>query len=226
MPALPPYLPARDINFDAWLNNFASLTTATPAAYGLSVGDAATIAAQVAAWTAAYTPILSPATKTATAVAAKVTARVTVAGQVRTWAQGVANNPGVSSSDKVALGLNPRTTPPSPITAPASNPVLMIQSASSLAVILRYRDAAASPSVKAKPFGVIRLEIRFMTSVSAITDPTDLVEVLSATKSPAVVQFDPSSAGKQAYFAARWATRTGLFSPWSPIISFTVPIGT
>ena len=159
MPGLAPYIPVRDADLNNWLANFSTLITAAPATYGLSTADAATIASEVAAWVAAYTPVTSSSTKTAQAVAIKNTAKVTVISQIRVYAQVVANNPGVTSGNKIALGLNPKTSGPSPITAPTSNPVLVVQSAGHLSIILRYRDSAASPSVKAKPYGAIACQI-------------------------------------------------------------------
>jgi hypothetical protein len=39
------------------------------------------------------------------------------------------------------------------------------------------------------------------------------------------VRFDASAANMPACFAARWGVQTGGVSPWSRIVSFTVPIG-
>lgn len=225
MPALPPYIPNPDAKFNNWVNNFSTLITASPATYGLSSGDASTIAGAVATWNAAYALVTSPSTKTAMAVSDKNTARVTTLGIVRPYAQNISLNAGVASADKIAVGVNPRTSTPSPISPPASSPVLTVQSGQNLAVILRYRDSAASPSVKSKPYGVSRLQLSYGTATVPPTDPSVLTSVLSPTKSPFVVQFTAADAGKQAYFAARWVTRTGLFSPWSPIVNFTVPVG-
>lgn len=225
MPAVASYIPAQDAKLNLWLLNFASLTTATPAAFGLSVGDAATIASQVASWTAAYTPVTSPSTKTAQAVSAKNTARVSVVAQLRTWAQAIANNPGVSSDNKIALGLNPKTSTPSPITPPASNPVLTVQGAGNLSLIVRYRDSASSVSVKAKPYGVKQCQIFFATSATPIVTPVASGGVVLATKSPITIQFDASDGGKQCYLWGRWVTQRGGYSPWSPITNFTVPVG-
>ena len=48
MPALPPYIPAQEGQFNTWLNNFSTLISANPPAYGLMTSDAANIAAQTA----------------------------------------------------------------------------------------------------------------------------------------------------------------------------------
>lgn len=225
MPALPPYIPNPDAKFNNWVNNFSTLITAAPMTYGLVAGDATAIAAVVATWNTAYALVTSPSTKTAQAVSDKNTARVTTLATVRPYAQQISLNAGVASADKIAVGVNPRTSTPSPITPPNSNPVLVIQAAQNLATIMRFRDSAAAPSVKSKPYGVLRCEVKYLVSVTPITDPTLLTQVVSATKSPFVVQFGGGDVGKQCYFAARWATRTGGFSPWSPIANFTVAAG-
>lgn len=223
MPAVAPYIPTTDAGLDAWLNNFSTLITASPSAYGLLSSDAATIAAAVASWHAEYLLVSSPTTKTASTVSAKNTAKVTTLGIIRPYSQNIANNPGVSSSNKIALGLNPKTSTPSPITPPASNPILTVQSAANLSMILRYRDSAASVSVKSKPYGVKGCQIFGVASAIPITDPTKLPLLLVATKSPVTVTFPSGSAGMQVYMAARWAIQTGGVSPWSPMINFTCP---
>lgn len=225
MPALAPYIPPRDIDFSAWLLNFSTLITASPSTYGLLSSDATTIAALYASWLAAFTPVTSPSTRTAALVSAKNTVKVSVLSQVRVYAQTISINPGVASGDKTAVGVNPRTSTPSPVSPPDSNPVLVVQSASNLSVILRYRDSAASPSVKAKPYGTIACQVRFLVSSTPVLAVDALTGLKVATKSPVVLQFDPADAGKQCYYAARWQTRTGLYSPWSSIINFTVAAG-
>lgn len=225
MPAVAPYIPPKDAALNNWLANFSTLITASPGTYGVTSTDASTIAAAVAAWTAAYLPVTSPSTKTAQTVSDKNTQKVTVLAIVRPYAQTIGKNPGVTSANKIALGLNPQTSTPSPITPPVSNPVLTVQSGANLSIIIRFRDSAASPSVKAKPYGVKSLQLFCLVSLTAVTDPTIMLLKATATKSPLTVTFNSGDAGKQAYFAARWATQKGEYSPWSPIINFTVPAG-
>jgi len=92
-------------------------------------------------------------------VGAKNVAKVTVTAQIRTYAQTIANNPGVSGDNKIALGLNPKTSTPSPITPPTTYPALTLQNQTPLQATLRYRDSAASVSVKAKPYGVTQCQV-------------------------------------------------------------------
>jgi len=221
MPALAPYIPNRDSQLDLWLTNFSSLITANPPLYGLMSSDATNIAAAVAAWSAAYALVTSPSTKTAATVSAKNTERVTVLAIVRPYAQQISLNPAVASTDKVAVGVNPRTSTPSPITPPSSSPVLLLQAATPGSIILRFRDSAASPSVKAKPYGVTQCRLYGMSSATPITDPTKLPLLATPTKSPFLVNTLGMAIGQQVYFAAQWAIRTGGLSNFSPILSVT-----
>jgi hypothetical protein len=222
MPALPPYIPNRDSKFDEWLANFSTLITAAPGTYGLMAGDAANIAAAAASWHAAYLLVTSPTTKTAATVSAKNTSRVNTLAVVRPYAQTISLNQGVTSGNKIAVGVNPRTSTPSPITPPTTNPILVLQSAANLSAFIRYRDSAASVSVKAKPYGVTQIQIYGAASATIVTDPTTLPLKGTFQKSPLVLTFASGNAGQQFYTAARWATRTGGLSPWSPIINFTI----
>jgi hypothetical protein len=223
MPALAPYIPPKDAALSTWLANFSSLITAAPATYGLLSSDATAIAAAVLTFQTAYTLVTSPATKTANTVSAKNTDKVLVLATVRPYAQQISNNAGVTSANKVALGLNPKTSTPVPITTPTTYPVLTAQSTSTAGTILRFRDSVASPSVKAKPYGVIGCQIFAKSSTTPITDPTTLLLLTTATKSPVTVPLTPISLpAPPVYFAARWISRKGLIGPWSPIISYNV----
>jgi len=155
-------------------------------------------------------------------VSAKNVALATYLPLVRSYAQGIANNVGVSSAAKIALGLNPKTSTPSQITAPTSTPILLVQYAAAGQIALRYRDSAASPSSKAKAFGAIQCRICGLVSATPVTDPTLLPQVAIATKSPFLLNTSGFAKGSTVYLAAYWVTRKGLVSPPSPIISTIV----
>lgn len=222
MPALPPYIPTKDADLSTWAANFSALITTSPGTYGLVSGDAVAIAAQNSAFQAAYALVTSPSTKTPTTVAAKDTAKITMLATIRPYAQQISLNAGVSTGNKIAVGVNPRTSVPAPITAPTTNPSLTIVSALPLQHVVRYRDSTASPSVKSKPYGVIQIQIFASVSVTPITDPTLLAFQQATAKSPLLQTWPSGDLGKIAYYAARWVTRSGLVGPWSPIVNFVV----
>lgn len=220
MPALAPYIPTKDADLDLWAGNFATLITAGPGTYGLLTSDAVTIQAAVDAWHAAYLLVTSPTTKTAQTVSDKNTQKTTMLGIVRPYAQQISNNPGVSSANKIALGLNPKTSLPSPITPPASNPVLSILSQNTGIVNFTYRDSLTSPTSKAKPYGVKSCQLYGVQSDTPIVDPLELVQRATMTKSPFQFSFPGGYVpGKRWYFAAVWQIQTGGQSPWSAIVN-------
>ena len=222
MPALPPYVPTKDADVDNWATNFSTLLTAAPATYGLVAADATTVAAARLSWHTAYLAAISPSTRTPTTVAAKNVARVNMLAVLRPYAQTISLNAGVSSGNKTAIGVNPRTSVPTPIAAPATNPVLTVDQALTLQHVLRYRDSLSSPSVKSKPYGVVQIQIFAATSATPITDPTLIAFKDQTTKSPALVSWQAGDKGKTAYYTARWVTRAGLVGPFAPIVSFVV----
>ena len=102
MPRVAPYIPTKQSIFDTWFLNFSSLITTSPSTYGLVAGDAVVIAALYTSWHAAYVLTTSSSTKTAAAVAAKNVAYASAITQVRSYAQQIANNAGVSNNAKIA----------------------------------------------------------------------------------------------------------------------------
>lgn len=217
--AVAPYIPPKNADLVAWQLNFSTLLTAAPATYGLMTSDAATVAAAYAALNAAYGLITSPSTKTATTVQAFNIQKVTSLSVFRPYAQTIANNAGVSASNKIAIGVNARTTPPTPVPSPPTYPVLYFGSNSNAGQVIRYHDSANSASVKSKPFGVLQIQIFATVSTTPITDPTLLDYRLSITTSPFQLTMGSGNAGKTAYYAARYITRKGLLSSYGPIIS-------
>lgn len=223
MPALAPYLPPKNSDYDAWLANFSGLITANPPLFGLTAGDAIIIGNAYAAWHAAFLLATTPITKTPVTVALKDAERILSMDIARPFAVQISLNAGVLAADKVAVGVNPRTSVPAPIMAPNSAPDVSVQSAIALTLFMRFRDPLTSPKVKAKPYGVTRCQLFGKTSAVQIYDPWDLLWVKDATKSPFKVDFDASEAGKRFYFAGRWIVRTGLSSPFSAVGDFIIP---
>lgn len=216
------YIPPKDAALSSWILNFSTLITANPPLYGLLTGDATAIAGQNTAYQAAYALAVNPSTRTPTTVQGKNIAKASALAVCRPYAQAIANNAGVTAANKIALGLNPRTNTPTPVTAPTTFPNLTIQSAGVQTHVLRYRDSAAAPSVKAKPAGAIALQLYATASATPITDPAALDFRGPITKSPLQVSWESGDVGKTAYYSSRWVTRKGLVGPWSAVTSFTI----
>jgi hypothetical protein len=225
MTAAAPYMPEAQAEFDAWLKNFSTRISAGPQKYNLSEADAAIVAEVFAEWSAAYRPVTAPASKTKVTVAAKMAAREMAEATIRPCAQIIANDPNVSPEAKVALGLNPRINGRTPIKPPQTSPMLSVAPAGNLLLKLTYQCSGSGVSKRAKPPGVTACQLFYAVSPTPITNQSELPLKMLATKSPVHLRFDAREANMPCYFAARWGVQTGGVSPWSRIVSFTVPIG-
>lgn len=232
-----PYIPARDSTLDVWADNFQTLISASPTTYGLNAPDAAAIANAFTLWHAAYLlggstgspPVpVNPSTFTSVTVAEKNSQKIAMTTLYRAYASQIRINPGVSNSDKTALGLNLPNNSPSPIGAPSTWPLLAIVSAGPGLHEIRYNDSA-TPSLRKKPFGAIGMQLFRGIGAAVITDPDLCHWLAQVTVNPFVSMFDPGDAGKIATYFARWITRgrqaggaNGLVGPWSASVSMTI----
>ena len=219
------YLPQKDADLQNWVLNFKTLIAANPTTYGLKAADATAITSLYTAWNAAYVLVTSPTTKTAATVAAKNIARTNMNATYRSYAQNIANNAGVTSANKIALGLNPRTSIPTPVAAPVTYPLLAFPSTLSNGIVLRFRDELASPSVKAKPPGVTGLELHVGLADPGTSGANIAAMPLAAikTKSPDVIDTTAIGHGVPIWVAARWITRRGLTGPFSSVTALHTP---
>jgi hypothetical protein len=225
MAAKAPYMPDAEVKFDLWLDNFSTLLSDEPLRYGLAAEEAAVIAETRAEWKAAYQLDRFPSMKNRVSVAAKLAARDMAERTARHYAQRIANNTEIPPGDKVALGLNPRNSERERIKPPARGPLLAVKKVDHLSVTLVYSRRGDGVTSRAKPPGVTGLLLFYTTAAEPVRQPSELPFKMIATKSPIHIRFDAAEGNRTAYFAARWAVPNGGVSPWSPIVSFTVPVG-
>jgi hypothetical protein len=220
------YIPSTDSALDAWSQNFSTLISATPTDYGLTAGDATSIANAVDAFHDAYGVTLDPNTRTSPAIAAKDELRAAMLVVVRPFAMQVNAQASVTDEQRADLGLTIRKTVQTPIPPPATAPLVSLVSAFPGVATLDYRDPS-TPTSKAKPFGVIGVQIfRSVGTVPAV-DPAQASADATVTKSPFALSFAPGDTGKIATVFARYVTRGGpagvaQVGPWSAPLSFNV----
>ena len=213
------YIPASDANFNNWLTNFSAVLSADPSAYGESSGSAAGMASLTAAWSLAYAAATNPETRTSPAVAAKDAARFNATQEAQQIAARIRANTSVSNAQRVDIGLPVPSATPTPVPAPTSAPALALRSATPGVQLLAYSDTAA-PTGKAKPYGVIGVEMWVSTGTVPATDPAACKYVGTFTKSPFRLAFGAGDAGKVMTAYARFVTRSGpagvaQTGPWS-----------
>jgi hypothetical protein len=221
MAASAPYLPQQDAALQAWAANFDSIVAVDFASLGVSAPEAAAITAAVADFTAKLTLATDPGTRTPVAVAAKNVSRAAMLATIRPIAIRIAIDPSILPEDKTDLGLNPHTSGPTPVSAPGTFPLLDILKATPGCQVIRYRDSD-TPTTRAKPYGVIEMQIYVVIGEAAVEEPTNAVYFDSATKSPHMLFFDPADNGKVATLFGRWRNRNGLLGPWSGPVAMTI----
>jgi hypothetical protein len=219
------YIPPKDADFSAWLLNFSTLLTASPATYGLTAPDAVAVAAQNTAFQAALVASTDPSTRTPVTVAAKDAARAAAEFVVRPLAVAISLNAGVTPGDKTAIGVTVRSTTPTPVPAPVVAPVIALLAATPLVQQLQVRPVGSS--TKAKPPGCIAIEIARSVGTVAAVDPDQLSIVGQYGKTPLTQTFAGADQGKVVTYAARYRTRSGpagvsQAGPWSALVSFVV----
>lgn len=215
------YIPAKDAQFLAWLDNFDNLTSVNFAAYGLTGGEATSITTVRTNFDSSYATATDPTTRTPVTIALKDVDKATASATVRPLAQKIRNNPAVSDPERVALGLTVPDTAPAPIPAPTTFPLLDLLRATPGQHWLQYRDSD-TPTTKAKPFGATGMELWSAIGVAAAPTPATASYLGTVTKSPLSVTLDAGDVGKVATYFARWITQRGLVGPWSSGVSLTV----
>lgn len=226
MPANPPYIPAKDVDFDAWLTNFSTLLTAAPTTYGLLAGDAVIVAGLQASWNAAYLLATTPSTRTPVTVADKDAEKVAALAGVRPYAQRIAANPGVTDMDKVAIGVTVRVTTRTPVPPPAVSPGLSLVAMTPGQGQFRYFNLA-DPNSKKVPYGSGGVEVWSAVGTAFATDPSQATFRGRVTKAPFIQSFDPGDSGKKLTMWVRYVNRGGahgqpLVGPWSDVLQAVV----
>jgi len=147
------FLPTKDAQLAQWANNFDTQITASPAAVGLSIAQAAEFTAVNTVWQAAYLTSVEPSTAGPSATAAKNSARKPMKEKARELAAIIRAFPALTDQQRVDLWLTVPDPNPSPVPVPTSAPDILIDKTEGNLVTVRLRDAE-NPDSRGKPDGV------------------------------------------------------------------------
>lgn len=215
------YIPATDAHALAWFKNFANRLTADPTRYGLVAADAASVQALVDAYEVAYGVVTDPAGRNPGTVAVKDEARAAAETLCRQYGLLIKYNAGITTQDKLDLGLRPVNLNRDPVPPPDSSPLLNVLGATPGSHTVRYSDTS-TPDSGRKPFGVIQLQLFVAVAETPVVDPAAASLYGCFTKNPVGVVFDAEDNGRIATYFACWITRRGDTGPWSLPISMTI----
>ena len=103
------------------------------------------------------------------------------------YAQGIKANQGVDNQSKVELGIHVDDPTPTPIPAPTTAPMLVIQGAFSGQHEIRYADEN-TPASRRKPAGAIQIQINRIVAPGPVPLPGGSTMVGLYTKQPILVE--------------------------------------
>lgn len=218
----PPYYPTRITDLLPWAGNFATLLTANPATYGLTVGDASACQAAYDAWEPVQAQALEPATRTSAIVAQAAQLRADMAAVLQPRATLISQNASVTAEDKTAIGVTLRSSVRTPVTAPTVAPLLSLEAVRTNAVAIRYANAE-TPNSKAAPRGCGGVEIVGVYGTAPATDPTEGAILGRITKSPGQIN-TAGHQGQTLTIWCRWVTKNGIAGGQVGYSPFSIPL--
>jgi hypothetical protein len=214
------YIPGPDASFQAWQSNFVTYANANLAALGLVAADMVPITAAQTTWTTAFPAHVAAANAAKAAKQTKDEARAAYVAAIRPLVRRLQASSVVTDAEKASLGITVAQTP-SPIGPPTTMPIVSIECGNRLQQTLRFVDSA-TPTKKAKPAGVLGVEIWNKVGTTPPTGETDLRFVAVDTSAPYVMSFDSADGGKTNYVWMRWVSPTGERGPWSEQAQATI----
>ena len=218
---MPDFIPAADPDFNTFFPALVQAATANAAVLKLAQADQTTLNGALTAWDAYYPAHLN-AQKAATAAAAtKTTARSAAEAVIRPLAAQWQANPAVTDALRAQLGITIAKTTHTPSPVPATRPELNADTSQRLQITLNFHDTGSTN--KAKPAGVRGCQIWEQIGGTAPLDLTGMSFFATVTRTPGVLTFPATDAGKTVYIIARWENTTGQSGPLSEVLSAVVP---
>ena len=214
------YIPGPDGSFQAWQANFVTYANANLAALGLVAADMAPITAAQTNWNTAFPAHVAAVNAAKAAKQAKDEARAAYVGAIRPLVRRLQASTVVSDAERAALGITVAQTP-TPIGPPTTAPIASIECGNRLQQTIRFVDSA-TPTKKAKPAGVMGVEIWNKVGTTPPANESELRFVAVDTNAPYVMNFDSADGGKTSYVWLRWVSPTGERGPWSEQAQATI----
>ena len=218
------YIPRSDDAFDAWQANFEAyvdehygelgLPSDVPTRLGVARGD----------WESAFVDHTSARQAAVAARQTKVDRREAYDRLIREVARQIQAREPTTDVQRAALGITVRDAVPTPVTAPTSRPLVMVDFSKRLRHTLSYADES-TPTRRARPHGVLGAEVWVMVTAPGDPQPSGpsmLNFMLLSTRTPAVTEFTGADAGKTAHYMLRWLSTRGEAGPWSETASATI----
>jgi hypothetical protein len=214
------YIPGPDADYQAWVSNFVTYANANLAALGLTAADLTPITTAQTAWNTAFAAHIAAKAAAQAAKQTKDENRAALTGNLRPLVRRLQASAAVSDAEKAALGITVAQQP-TPIGPPTTAPTCTIECGARLQHTLRFADEA-TPTRKAKPAGVLGVEIWNHVGIAPPAGEGDLRFVAVDTNAPYVMNFDYADGGKTNYVWMRLVSPTGERGQWSEQAQATI----
>ncbi len=214
------YLPGPDADYQAWVTNFVTYANANLAALGLVAGDMTPVTTAQTTFNTGFTAHIAAKAAAVAAREAKTDARTALTGTIRPLVRRLQASSVVSDAEKASLGITVAQSG-SPIGPPTTAPLTSIMCGARLQHSVHFVDEM-TPTRRAKPAGVLGVEVWNHVGLTPPTDESQLRFVGVDTAAPFVVNYDAIDGGKTAYYWLRWVNPTGERGPWGDQAQATI----
>jgi hypothetical protein len=214
MPSIPPIVDGVLLPF---AGNMSTKVTSTPTVYGLTAGNATSLAGLLTAFTSALAVADTPATRTKTSVELKNAAKRVLLSTLRQFIKIIKAQPTVTDAQRIDLGLSPRDAGPSPGPVPLTRPFLAVDPFGNVTV----RDELTSER-RGKPrgmVGAIVFAVILPDTAPAPTTPAEARFAGMATRDQFAVPVVEADGGRVLYVMAQWISGKGELGPVSEVVS-------
>lgn len=215
------FVPRKDTDFNTWAATFTEYARSHFDALDLNEDAVQEAVALAQTFQTALDRSNAAQNAARSAIAAKDDARVALEKVLRELTREVQGNAIVSDAQRKSLGVTVRDKTPTPVAAPTSSPELIVEIWGRLTHRIRFRDAA-TPTRRAKPDGVSGCEIWVKVGGDVPKDESEMRYIGRASRSPFAHDFAGESAGKTAFYRARWVSTRGETGAWSQTVSATI----
>lgn len=217
-------IPRADGAFSAWLGQYLQAAAQWWDAHG-GDGNLDPLRDLFAQWQADYAAQVAARAASEAARQSKEGSRIACEAEVRRMTRLIQGTPDTSNAQRAAIGITVRTPPGAARTpAPASRPLLLVESGSRLTHRLRLVDES-TPTRAARPRGTLGAEVYLALVQPRQAPPADLSSykfVRTVTRGSAEVTFEMEQGGETAAYLVRWVSATGEPGPWSETVTATV----
>ena len=216
------YIPTREADFDAWIDNLTKYLKANAVSSGpppkwthIPQGKIQELEGINTDWHARYTLTLGP--HTSVDIKAKNNAHKRAIAFVRPLVAQFLMFPPVTDEDRVAMALHNHDKTHTPIGARLTRALLsLVKALGGFQLELRFHDEN-SPHSHAIPYGCKGCMLHYTWGDEKVTDYAQLTKSVLMTNSIYILHLEPEAEGKHFSCALSWVNNRGETGPLSEI---------